>query len=97
MTDNRPRIRISDSSFNNCGASGIKVTGEHHIELEEVTADNNGEYGLNIAGNKEYPQTPADDRWYKKPFGIVALAVAAGLILAAAKWIAPYLYHLAAP
>ena len=53
MTDNRPRIRISDSSFNNCGASGIKVTGEHHIELEEVTADNNGEYGLNIAGNKE--------------------------------------------
>lgn len=88
MSDDKPsNIVLKNVRAEGNLAGGIRIKGVS-ANLENVETLSNGGVGLDIQASPPAQNTSvsATDPWYRKPIGIVGLAIASGLLLAAANW-----------
>lgn len=81
MESKGPRIKATNISVDGA-KTGISAKGDMDLEMEDVKLSRIKGTGLEIEDHQ--PNNNAD-YWYKKPIGIIALTVVAGLLLWGAK------------
>ncbi len=76
----KPKIIIENCDASNNGADGIRIVGNLDAHVSGTKATGNAGKGISVSMN-ENDHKDADEKWWKKPIGIVTLSLIGGVLL----------------